>query len=349
MIDYKMFPAIFDKIWDGVDKGLIKMDIWASFTAQERHQINKMTEGDAGEKGKEAVWSTVMSLYRRKLIDYPYVKRAYIRIDTCPSCGYDHEDTTVFLQMPYALDHIEELAKLDLDINMAIRPFYFDAEYVDNDSEFDLSDYTLFYRYSSRRAEIAPILTKASQLLADGYTIRAVSKEVGFTKQAVSDWVKKDWVAVTRAEYKAIQEKKRNKQYQQCIKDANKLFAKGLNKSEVCRLVKVSHDIMKIWIESGRVTVPTSIREQQKSEMLQMALQGQRQIDIARHFGLAQTTVSEMLRSQDEYVKHKNDKKRSQINLIKRLASKGYSAKDIAVTTALSVSSVRRIRNQEAK
>ena len=349
MIGYKMFPSILEKIWAGIDAGKSKMDIWESLSAQERHEVNKITEGDKGEQEKAETWERVVRMYRRSLVGYPYVKRAYIHIDTCPSCGYDNEDVTVFLLMEYALDHIEELAKLDLQFNLMIRPYYFDVEYMDYPAEADLSRCQLFYRYSKRRAEISDTLDKAGNLIYEGKTLAEVGKALGVTKQSVSDWMDKDWLSFSKKEYIQFKEELAIQEKNEKIKEANDMFAKGYSKSQVCRLLKVGHDIMKRWIESGTVTVPP-IRERLEAKIVKMALEGKRQVDIAEHFAMGQTTVSEILRRNDEYIRYRDGRLQGKINLAIQLSNKGFSVKDIGESLGRSRSTIRRwLNDKEAK
>ena len=346
MIDYKMFPAIFDKIWDGIDNGLIKMDIWASLSAQERHEVNKMTEGDKGEEGKAAVWRTVQQLYRRVLVDYPEVSKAYIKIRRCPSCDYDTEDTTVAVEVPYYVGMMEQMAKLDLDINIAIRPYCFDCEYIDEDDDIDLSEWECFYRKSQRRLDISDTLSKVNELLRDGKTMSEVSQSIGFTRQSIFDWMNKDWLCFTREEYKAHREKLRLKENRRRMKIASRMFAKGHSKSQVCRMVRVGYDTMNSWIALGLVTV-TPVREQQYEQMVGMALRGEKQADIAKHFGMGQTTVSERLRRSEKYIEYKEEKNRGKYKLARQLAAQGLSQKDIAKSLRLSRSQTCRILKKE--
>ena len=347
MIDYKMFPAIFEKIWAGIDAGKIKMDIWKSFTARERHEVNKMTEGDKGEEGKAAVWRTVQQLYRRSLVDYPEVSKAYIRIRRCPSCDYDVDDVTVLLDMPHSVDGTHELAKLDLDINIAIRPYYFDCKYIDDDDNYvDLRYWECFYRKSQRRIEIADTLAKVNELLRDGKTMSEVSQAIGFTKQSISDWMSKDWLCFTKEEYKVHREKLRLKENKRRMKVANKMFAKGHSKIQVCRMVRVNHHTMNSWIALGLVTVPP-VREQQYEQMVGMALRGKSQVDIAKHFGMRQGTVSERLRKNSRYIQYKEEKNRSKYKLARQLADQGLSQKDIAKSLRLSQPQICRILKKE--
>ena len=349
MIDYTMFPAIFEKIWDGIDKGLIKMDIWRSFTAQERHEVNKMTAGDKGEEGKASVWRTVQQLYRRGLVDYPEVSKAYIRIRRCPSCDYDMDEVTVLLEMPYSVEGTEKLAKLDLDINIAIRPHYFNCEYIDDDeNHVDLRDWECFYRKSERRIEIADTLAKVNELLRDGKTMAEVSQVIGFTKQSIFDWMGKDWLCFTKEEYKVHRERLRLKENRRRMKIANRMFAKGHSKSKVCRELKVGHDIMNSWIALGLVTVPP-VREQQRQQIVGMALQGKSQVDIAKHFGIGQTAISERLRKDSRYLQYKEEKNRAKYKLARQLAAQGLSQKDIAKSLRLSQSQTCRILQKEAE
>ena len=341
MIGYKMFPRILEKIWAGIDAGASKMDIWESLSAQERHEVNKLTEGDKGEQEKAETWERVVRMYRRSLVGYPYVKRGYISIDTCPSCGYDNEDVTIFLMMPYALDHVEELAKLDLQFNLMIRPYYFDVEYIDYPTELDMSDCQLFYRYSKRRAEISDTLDEAGNLIYEGKTIAEVGEALGVTKQSVSDWMDKDWLSFSKDEYIRFREEITIKENNQRIKEANEMFAKGYSKNQVCRALKVSYDIMNSWIHIGSVEVPP-FRKQLESKIVEMAMQGKRQIDIAEHFEMGQTTISEILRKNDEYIRWREEQLEGKINLAIQLSENGISSQAIGESIGRSKSTINR-------
>ena len=344
MIDYKMFPEILEKIWDGIDTGKVKMDIWRDLTAEERHEINKLTEGDKGEESKALAWCKVQRLYRRELVKHPDVKRAYIRIEHCPSCGYDTEDATVLLCTPYSVEAIERLAKLDLDINLAIRPYYFDVEYKDED--MDLTDYTCFYRKSKRRLEIVDILEKANEMLIAGETRVTVAKAVGVTKQSVSDWMDKDWVSVNRDEHKSHRKEIIEREKERQIKNANIMFSEGDNKRTVSNTLKIGHGVLNDWIERGYVIVPP-IREARIQEAVAMALAGKRQVDIAEHFGVAQTTMSARLRKSKEYIRYREERDHSKISMAKKLSHQGITIDEIARTLSASKSTVRRWLEQE--
>lgn len=339
MIGYKMFPAILEKIWAGIDEGKIKMDIWESFTAQERHEVNKLTEGDKGEQEKERTWQSVKRQYRRALIGYPEVKNAYIRVMRCPSCNYDHADVTIAIDAPYSVDMSEKLAKIDLDINLSIRPYYFDWIYIDE--EVDMTGFVKFYHQSQRRLKIADTLKQADELLLAGKLIHEVAESVGFTKQSISDWMDKDWLCFTKEEYQEHRKKLRLKENRRLMKVADKLFAEGHSKSYVCRQVKVSHNIMRHWIQLGYVTVPP-IREEMDAKIVEMALQDNKQIDIAKHFGMGQTTVSERLRKSDVYLRYKDQMFISRINLAKKLAAQGLPVPAISESLGVARSTIRR-------
>ena len=341
MIGYKMFPKILEKIWAGIDEGKSKMDIWKSLSAQERHEVNKCIEGDKGEQEKADTWKRLVRMYRRSLVGYPYVKRAYISVDTCPSCGYDNQDVTVALLMEYALDHVEELAKLDLQFNLMIRPYCFDVDYIDYPTELDLSDYTLFYKYSNRRAEIADTLDKAGDLIYEGKPIADVGKALGVSKQTVSDWLDKDWLSFSKADYFRYREELAIKEKNQKIKEANEMFAKGHSKNQVCRTLKVGHDIMSSWIHLGSVKIPP-LREQLESEIVKMALQGNKQIDIAEHFNMGQTTISDILRKSDEYMRWREEQLEGKIKLAIKLSGTGISSEAIGESLGRSKSTINR-------
>ena len=237
MINYKSFPAIVEKIFAGVNDGKSKNEIWRDLTAEERHEINKLTEGDKGEEAKALAWRNVQRLYRRELIKHPDVRRAYIRIERCQSCGYNTEDATVLIDVPYSVEAIERLAKLELDINLSIRPHYFDVQYKDED--MDLTDYTCFYRKSKRRLEMADVLEKANKMLIAGETRATVAKAFGVTRQSISDWMDKDWVSITRDDHKSHRKEIIQKERENRIKIANTMFSDGNNKRAVTNTLKM--------------------------------------------------------------------------------------------------------------
>ena len=344
MVNYKMFPEILEKIWGGIDAGKCKIEIWRDLTAEERHEINKLTECDKGEEAKALAWCKVQRLYRRELVKHPDVKRAYIRIERCPSCGYDTEDATVMIDAPYSVDAIERLSKLDLDINLAIRPYYFDVEYKDED--MDITDYTCFYRKSERRLEIVGILEKADEMLIAGETRATVANAVGVTKQSVSDWMDKDWVSITRDEHKSHRKEIIQMEKEKRIKIANTMFSEGDNKRAVSNTLKIGHGVLNDWIERGCVIVPP-IREARLQEAVAMALAGKRQVDIAEHFGVTQTTMSARLRKSKEYIRYREEKDHSKLSIAKKLSHQGITSDEIARTLGVSKSTVRRWLKQE--
>ncbi len=84
-------------------------------------------------------WQELKQLYREKLEEIPYVKKGYIKID-----GNDADVIIVISE--YSVDRIEQLAGIDLEINLKFRPLYFFVEYESSEDYLELDDSECFYK-----------------------------------------------------------------------------------------------------------------------------------------------------------------------------------------------------------
>ena len=83
-------------------------------------------------------WQELKQLYRKKLEEIPYVKKGYIKIN-----GKDADVIIVISE--YSVDRIEQLAGIDLEINLKFRPLYFHVEYKRLENYLELDDFDRFY------------------------------------------------------------------------------------------------------------------------------------------------------------------------------------------------------------
>ena len=83
-------------------------------------------------------WQELKQLYREKLEAIPYVQKGYIKID-----GEDADVIIVISE--YSVTRIEQLAGIDLEINLKFRPLYFHVEYKLSGKDLQLDDFDRFY------------------------------------------------------------------------------------------------------------------------------------------------------------------------------------------------------------
>jgi hypothetical protein len=83
-------------------------------------------------------WQELKQLYRERLEEIPYVKKGYIKIN-----GKDADVIIVISE--YSVDRIEQLAGIDLEINLKFRPLYFHVEYKRSEKDLELEDFDRFY------------------------------------------------------------------------------------------------------------------------------------------------------------------------------------------------------------
>lgn len=85
------------------------------------------------------VWDEVKELYQERLKAFPYVQKAYINV-----AAPDYADVIIVLSEESA-DRIEQLAEIDLEINLKFRPLYFFVEYESSEQNLDLKNFVRFY------------------------------------------------------------------------------------------------------------------------------------------------------------------------------------------------------------
>ena len=84
-------------------------------------------------------WSEVKRLYQERLKAFPYVQKGYINI-----AETDYAEVIIILSEE-SVDRIEQLAEIDLEINLKFRPLYFFVEYESSEDYLDLKHFTRFY------------------------------------------------------------------------------------------------------------------------------------------------------------------------------------------------------------
>ena len=84
-------------------------------------------------------WDEVQEAYRGKMKAFPFVDKGYINISAS-----DFADVIIILSDESA-ERIEQLAEIDLEINLKFRPLYFFVEYESSEDYLDLDDYVQFY------------------------------------------------------------------------------------------------------------------------------------------------------------------------------------------------------------
>ncbi len=84
-------------------------------------------------------WDEVKELYKERLKAFPYVHKGYINIFTP-----NYADVIIVLSEESA-DRIEQLAEIDLEINLKFRPLYFFVEYESSADNLDLKNFVRFY------------------------------------------------------------------------------------------------------------------------------------------------------------------------------------------------------------
>ena len=83
-------------------------------------------------------WQELKQLYKERLKKIPYVQEGYIKIN-----GKDADVIIVISE--YSVDRIEQLAGIDLEINLKFRPLYFHVEYKRSEKDLELDDFDRFY------------------------------------------------------------------------------------------------------------------------------------------------------------------------------------------------------------
>lgn len=90
------------------------------------------------EEVESPVWQELKRRYREKLEEIPYVQEGYIKIDG------NNADVVIALSEE-SVEIIEQLAKIDLEINLQFRPLYFFVEYKSSEDYLELDDFDRFY------------------------------------------------------------------------------------------------------------------------------------------------------------------------------------------------------------
>ena len=91
------------------------------------------------EETELPAWQELKQLYREKLEDIPYAQEGYIKIS-----APDYADIILVLS-EYSVARIEQLAEIDLEINLKFRPLYFSVEYELSEDYLELDDFERFY------------------------------------------------------------------------------------------------------------------------------------------------------------------------------------------------------------
>ena len=90
------------------------------------------------EEVEPPAWQELKQLYKEKLEEIPYVQKGYIKID-----GNDAD--VVIVLSEESVEIIEQLAEIDLEINLQFRPLYFFTEYESSEDYLELDDFECFY------------------------------------------------------------------------------------------------------------------------------------------------------------------------------------------------------------
>ena len=90
------------------------------------------------EEVEPPAWQELKQFYKEKLAEIPYVEEGYIKIN-----GKDAD--VILVLSEYSVDRIKRLAKIDLEINLKFRPFYFFVEYKLSEDYLELDDFEHFY------------------------------------------------------------------------------------------------------------------------------------------------------------------------------------------------------------
>ena len=91
-------------------------------------------------------WDEVKQLYAEKLKAFSYVDKGYINISTP-----DYADVIIILSDESA-DRIEELAQIDLEVNLKFHPLSFSVEYESSEEYLDLKNFERFYQSTPQLA-----------------------------------------------------------------------------------------------------------------------------------------------------------------------------------------------------
>ena len=84
-------------------------------------------------------WEDVKEAYHDKLKAFPFVQKGFINIS-----DPDFADVVIILSDESA-ERIEQLAEIDLQMNLKFRPLYFFVEYESSEDYLDLDNFVQFY------------------------------------------------------------------------------------------------------------------------------------------------------------------------------------------------------------
>ena len=90
------------------------------------------------EEFQPPAWQELKQLYGEKLEEVPYAQEGYIKIE-------GKEADVIIIISEYSVDRIEQLAGIDLEINLKFRPLYFLVEYKFSEKDLELDDFERFY------------------------------------------------------------------------------------------------------------------------------------------------------------------------------------------------------------
>ena len=90
------------------------------------------------EEVEPPAWQELKQLYREKLEEIPYVQEGYIKIES-------KEADVIIVISEYSVTRIEQLAGIDLEINLKFRPLFFHVEYKLSETDLELDNFDRFY------------------------------------------------------------------------------------------------------------------------------------------------------------------------------------------------------------
>ena len=91
------------------------------------------------EEVEPPAWQELKHLYKVKLEEIPYVQAGYINIS-----APEYADVILVLS-EYSVDKIEQLAEIDLELNLKFRPMYFFVKYKSTNDSLELKDFERFH------------------------------------------------------------------------------------------------------------------------------------------------------------------------------------------------------------
>ena len=91
------------------------------------------------EEVEPSAWQELKQLYKEKLEEIPYVQEGYIDIS-----APEYADVILVLS-EYSVDRIEQLAEIDLELNLKFRPLHFFVEYESSEDHLEVGELERFY------------------------------------------------------------------------------------------------------------------------------------------------------------------------------------------------------------